>query len=77
MGKSSMKNRVLAFTAIGTAALICAPAFAQSPPPPAPPATMQPIPNPPEIPKAPTKMKHHARKTAKTEASTPAATPSK
>ena len=73
-----MKNRVFVFTAVGMAALICAPALAQSPPPPGPPATMQPIPNPPEAPKMTSaKAKHHARKTAKTEASAPAAAPSK
>ena len=71
-----MKIRVLAFTAIGAAVLICAPAIAQSPPPPGPAATMQPVPNPPEAPKAThAKLKHHAKKMAKAAPSTPAAAP--
>jgi hypothetical protein len=61
-----MKTRLLLITTIGMAALISAPAIAQSPPPPGPPATMQPIANPPEAPMTMHAMKkHHARKMAR------------
>jgi len=61
-----MKMRLLVFATVGMAALICAPAIAQSPPPPAPEATMQPVANPPETAKVMrASKKRHARKMAK------------